>query len=385
MSSSTVVRLASAGLTLAVAGLAVLASGCGEKGPSGPPPAPPAKVTVQTPVKQSLADFREYTGRVEAVETEEVRARVKGFLEKIHFREGSEIAQDAPLYDIETAPFEADLAKAEAEVSRLEAQLALATGEAERAARLRGNRAVSEEEYQQRVAARNAAEAALRASRAALRTARLELGYTQIKAKIEGRIGRTLVTKGNLVGFNQPTLLTTIVKLDPVYVTFEDTEHGLKVYDEIVRAKGVRTVAEAKVPVKAEPAWERGFPHRGFLDFRDNKLEPGTGTIQLRATLPNKDRRLTPGQFVRVRVETSEPRPRLLVPEQAVSQDQGGKYLLLARPDNTVEKRPVTTGVATPDGLVSIETGLTENERVIVNGLQRARPGGPVEIVAAKK
>jgi len=333
---------------------------------------------VTLPEKRSIEDFREYTGRVEPVETEEVRARVKGFLQKIHFKEGTEVKKDHLLYEIDPSTFEADLAKAKAEVTRLQTQVELATGEAERGLRLLRSRAISEEDYQQRLAARNAAQAAWQQAKAAVKSSELELGFTKIRARVDGKIGRTLVTEGNLIGYNQPTLLTTIVKLDPVYIFFEETEQGLEEYDQLVRGKGVKTLAEAKIPVEINLPWEKGPPHKGYLDFRDNKIDAGTGTIQLRGVIPNADRKLTPGQFARVRVPTSSPRPRLLVPERALAQDQSGKYLLVVKSDNIVEHRLVEPGT-TVDGKVVIKKGLNPDDRVIVTGLQRARPRMPVE------
>jgi multidrug efflux system membrane fusion protein len=357
-------------------GLALALAGCREA-PQMPVP-PPPKVTAIVPTEEDIAQFRDYTGRVEAVETEEVRARVKGFLKKIHVPEGAEVEKGALLYEIDPRTFQADLEKAAAEVARFETQLELTASEARRAADLRLSRAFSEEDYLQRVAAKNAADAGLKQARAALQSAKLELGFTQIRAQIDGRIGRTLVTEGNLVGYNQPTLLTTIVRLDPVYVYFEETERGLEDYDALLRAKKVASIAQAKIAVRVELAWEKGYPHQGYLDFRDNKIDLGTGTIQLRAVVPNTDRALTPGQFVRVRVTFGEAKRRLLVPEQALGRDQGGKFLLLVKADNTVEQRPVTTGMV-QDGKVVIESGLKSGERVIVTGLQRARPGAVVE------
>jgi RND family efflux transporter MFP subunit len=356
---------------------ALVAVGCGEKTPPTPPP--PA-VTVALPTRAAVADFREYTGRIEAVETEEVRARVKGYLEKVHFQEGAEVKKGKLLYEIDPRTFETDVAKATAEVARWETQVGLATDEVERALRVRG-KGISEEEYQQRLAARNAAQANLQQAKAALEGAKLELGFTRIEAKIDGRIGRTLVTEGNLVGFNQPTLLTTIVRLDPVYVYFEDTESGLAMYERQVSALGVANLAAAKMPVKVELPWENGYPHEGYLDFRDNRIDPGTGTVLLRAVLGNARRVLTPGQFVRVRVELGQPKERLLVPAQALGRDQIGKFLLVVQADNTVAQRPVTTGPMHGSEVV-IERGVSANERVIINGLQRARPGA---VVAARK
>ena len=346
-----------------------------------PPPPPPAKVTVQIPVHRKIPDAREYTGRIHAMEIVEVRARVKGYLQKVRFTEGAFVEAGKLLYEIDPSTFEADLEKAKAEVARAQTQLNLTTSEYNRVARLRPTRTVTEEEYEQRKAAMSAAGAALEQAKSAVRSAELEIGFTKIKAKIDGKIGRTLVTEGNLVGYNDPTLLTTIVKLDPVHVFFEETEHGLEAYDRLVEQKGLKTLAEAKIPIAVGLAWEKGFPHSGKLDFRDNKIDPGTGTIQLRGEVPNQDGKLTPGQFVRVRVAFGEPRDRLLIPEQAVINDQQGRYVLLVKSDGMVEQRFVETGLVV-DGLTVVEKGVQPEDRVIVTGLQRARPGSKVEVIS---
>ncbi|MCI0641080.1 MAG: efflux RND transporter periplasmic adaptor subunit [Gemmataceae bacterium] len=355
---------------------AVLLAGCQRAAPQMPTP-PPPPVTVASPTRLDLADYRDYTGRVEPVETEEVRARVKGFLSKIHFQEGAEVEKGDLLYEIDPRTFQADLDKAKAQVAQAKTHQQLAIGEAERAIGLRASRAISEEQYQQTIATRNAAESALQQANASLESAKLELEFTKIRAKIDGKISRTLVTQGNLVGFNQPTLLTNIVRLDQVYVYFEETERGLDDFDKLARAKKVANIVEAKIPVQAGLAWENGHPHKGLLDFRDNKIDPGTGTIQLRALMPNSQRTLIPGQFVRVRVALGAPKPRLLVPEQALQRDPNGKYLLIVKDDNMVERRAVTTTLL-HEGQVVIDSGLQAQDRVIINGLQRARPGAPV-------
>ncbi len=355
---------------------AVLLAGCQRAAPQMPTP-PPPPVTVASPARLDFADYRDYTGRVEPVETEEVRARVKGFLSKIHFQEGAEVQKGDLLYEIDPRTFQADLDKAKAQVAQAKTHQQLAIGEAERAIGLRASRAISEEQYQQIIAARSTADSALQQANASLENAKLELEFTKIRAKIDGRISRTLVTHGNLVGFNQPTLLTNIVRLDQVYIYFEETERGLDDFDKLARAKKVANIVEAQIPVLAGLAWEKGHPHQGLLDFRDNKIDPGTGTIQLRAVMPNPQRTLIPGQFVRVRVALGAPKPRLLVPEQALQRDPNGKYLLIVKDDNMVERRAVTTGLL-HEGQVVIDSGLHAQDRVIINGLQRARPGATV-------
>jgi multidrug efflux system membrane fusion protein len=360
-----------------LAPLLLFAAGCGR--PAGPPPEPPPPaVTVAEPVSRPVTEYRDYTGRIEAVEAVDVRARVRGFLEKIHFKEGVEVKQGDLLYTIDPKPFQAALDQVEAEVRRLDALVRQTESEAQRVIRLRGTGAVTQEEVIAREAARDEARANLEKSKAAVAAARLDLGYTQIRAPIDGRIGRTLVTEGNLVGYNEPTLLTTIVRVDPVYVTFEAPERDFLEYQELIREQNAPTAAGGEIPLQVGLVTEKGYPHPGVLRFRDNRVDPGTGTILLRGTLPNPDRVLTPGLYARVRVPFGPPRPRLLVPVRALAADQRSRYVLIVAPDDTVEYRPVVTGIETDDGLVAVTEGLKPGERVVVNGLQRARPGGKV-------
>jgi len=361
-------------LALAV-GLAFLA-GCSKQAVSPPPVLP--QVTVARPRQQELADFRDYTGRIEAIETLAVRARVRGFLTRIHFQEGSEVREGDLLYEIDPEPFQAEVRKAEAEVRRAEAQFQQATTEVERTRRLRGTGAVTEEELVQRSTARTTAQTAVDQAKAALETVKLDFSYTTIRAQIGGRISRTQVTVGNLVGVNEPTLLTTIVRVDPVYVYFEAPERDFLDYQEMLKSQqSLPTAGEKRVPVSVGLENQQGHPHQGVIDFRDNRVDPGTGTIQLRGTLPNPDRVLTPGLFARVRVPFGLPRPTTLVPDTALGADQRGRYVLVVTPDDTVEYRSVRTG-RSYDGNTAILEGVGPDDRVIVNGMQRAKPGGKV-------
>jgi len=301
--------------------LVTASGGCGNKD-TGPPELPPPQVTVSKPVQREVTDYHYYTGRIEAVETVEVRARVLGFLQKIHFKEGVEVKKGDLLYEIDPRTFQADVDRAQADVTRGEAQAQVARSEADRAARLRGTDALSEEEYQQRLATRSTSAAQLQQARAALASARLQLDFTKITAPISGRISRTLVTEGNLVGSGQPTLLTTIVSVDPMYVYFDVPERNFLQYNERIREQGEASASSGSIPVYVGLANEKGYPHSGTINFRDNRAEPGTGTVQVRGELPNPDRVLTPGLFARVRVPMGKPLPRLLVPQMAIAADQ---------------------------------------------------------------
>jgi RND family efflux transporter MFP subunit len=360
------------------AGFALIAAGC-----MRPPPdtkAPPPKVTVRQSVEREIVGYAEATGRTEAKETYEVRVRVKGFLKAVRFTEGDWVKKDDLLYEIDPRTFEADLESAEGEVARADAQAKMARSEWERADRLRISRAVSEEELIQKFAAHEIAAASLRKARAAAQSARLELGFTKIVSPIDGKIGRTLVTQGNLVGYNEPTLLTTVVRMNPMYVYFDLPEREMQMHDQLVRDQQA-TPLTAQAETFVGLACDDGHPHRGFIDFRDNKVDPGTGTIRYRAVIENKAGVLTPGLFCRVKVPMGQTKKSWMVPESAVGQDQAGRYVLVVDGEDTVHLRRVALGPAAEDGMVAIEARdgkLNGQEWVVVNGLQRARPEGKV-------
>jgi len=352
--------------------------GCQQASSQQPAAPPPPSVSVAVPVSAPITDFRQFTGQTEAVESVEIRARVQGFLQEIHFTEGTEVNQGDLLYTIDPRTFQAEVDRAAAEMERLQAQLSLAESEERRAARLRQSSAVTEEEYAQRVAARQQAQASVQEAQAALDLARINLSFTEIRAPISGRVGSTNFTAGNLVGFNEPTLLTTIVKLDPIYVLFEGTERRFLEYERRIREEGLATAADRQVPVFVGLEGEQGFPHQGVIDFRANRVDPGTGTIQIRATIPNQDRLAVPGMFARVRVPIGQPMTQQLIPQTAVGSDQRGPFVYVVGSDNVVQYRPIRTGRSVGN-LVIVQDGLTSMDRVVVNGVQKARPGAPVE------
>ncbi len=360
---------------LVIGGLAAL-SGCGtsKTGEAATPPPPP--VTVAHPVAAPITDYRDFSGVTEAVETVQIRARVQGFLEQIHFTEGTEVKEGDLLYTIDPRTYQAELARAEAELTRLQAQLALAENEEARSARLRRTSAVTEEEYVQRVATRQQAQASVEEAKAAIEVAKINLSYTEIRAPISGRVGRTLLTVGNLVGYNEPTLLTTIVRLDPIYVVFEGTERGYLNYERSLRERGAPG-EEPTVPVFVNLEGEQGYPHRGLINFRENSVDPGTGTIQLRATIPNPDRIVVPGLFAQVRVPLGGPKQQLLVPQTAIGADQRGSFVTIIGENNIAKTKTVQTGLTVGE-LIIIREGLTTEDLVVVNGTQKARPGAPV-------
>jgi membrane fusion protein, multidrug efflux system len=398
---------------------------------ASPPQPPPPKVTIAKPVAYPVQGYYEYNGYLDAVESVEIRARVKGLLDEIHFVEGDEVEAGAPLYTIDPREYRtavaratADQTKAAADIGNWKAQIKLAEAELQRLNRSPGG-AVTQSEIDKaraqvdvNTAQLAIAQAAKDAAAAALQTANIQLGYTDIRAPITGRISRTLVTKGNLVGQDQPTLLTTIVSMDPIYVYFDAPEKDLIRYQQVRRAKG-----GAQAPVEVGVTTEPGYPHAGTIDFTENRVDVGTGTVRLRGRVPNPPagpsnaRLLYPGLYARVRVPAGVPEPRPVIPEDAIMTGQEGRFVYVLGPGDVVEKRVVTIGTriwqAPPpnepgppgwvlintnppppaeDGkggppaplrlparsVIAIDKGLTPEDRVIVNGLQKARPGTPV-------
>jgi multidrug efflux system membrane fusion protein len=363
---------------LVAVGLTALA-GC-RSAKQSPPAPPPPDVTVARPIWRQVQNYREYTGYLEPVETVNVRTRVRGFLQKIHFTEGTEVKKGDLLYEIDPREFEAAVARAQADLTKANAELGRTKADEDRARVLVRTMAISDEEFQLRVAARKSAEASVAQAQAALRIAKLDLEFTKITAPINGRISRTQVTEGNVVGFNEPTLLTTIVRLDPIYVTFDVPEANAVEYEQRAREQNLASPIGLKIPLELGVARETGYQHPGVLDFLENRVDPGSGTIRLRGVLDNKDRALIPGLFARVRVPLGPSERRLAVPEVALMSDQAGRFVFVVTAENTVRRQSVTVGGRSGD-LTAVETGLTPEDWVIVNGLQKARPGGQVNPV----
>jgi len=354
--------------------------GCGGE----PPPVastPPPEVSVAPPLEREVIDFDEYTGRIAAVEEVEVRARVRGYLIKINFTEGAMVNQGDLLFEIDPRPFQTELDAAKGQVAQWEAKLARAEADVARYERLLPKGAASQKDLDAAIADRGEARAAIQSARAVVERAALDLEFTKVTAPISGRVGRANVTKGNLVnaGAGETTLLTTIVSLTPIYVYFDIDERALVQYQQAVQKQAggserLSNVREAKIPVQLGLAGESGFPHEGVVDFANNQVNAQTGTIQVRAVLANTNRIFTPGLFARVRVPVGDKHQALLVPDRAIGTDQGQKYLLTVNDKNVVEYRPVKLG-RLHDSLRVIQEGLKPGELIIVNGIQRARPG----------
>ncbi|MET0280824.1 MAG: efflux RND transporter periplasmic adaptor subunit [Steroidobacteraceae bacterium] len=347
---------------------------CGKAPPAAPPP---PQVSVALVTEREITEWDEYTGRLEARDTVEVRPQVSGLLQRIAFTEGKEVKRGELLFEIDPRPFQAELdrALAQAEQSRTAAELA--ASDLTRSEKLLASRAVSQEEYDQRMAASRNAASAVRAAAADIEVARLNLAYTRITSPIDGRIGRAEVTPGNLVAGGQggsATLLTTVVSLQPMYAYFEAAEQEYLKYMDLARSGARPLSRDVKNPVHMAVGNETDFSHEGYMDFVDNQVKPGTGTLLGRAVFPNPDRHLTPGMFVRVRLVGSGAYRGLLINDRAIATDQDRRYVLVVGEGDKLEYRGVATGPIV-DGLRVVREGLKSGDRIVVNGLQRVRPG----------
>lgn len=362
----------------ATAGL--LATACQKSAPGqagGPPPAPP--VTVNQPVLKEVVEWDQYQGRIEAVDSVEVRARVNGYLQSVNFKDGAEVKQGDLLLVIDPRPYQAELDRAEADLLQAQTRFELASNDMARAGRLLKAKAISEEEADSRAKAEREAAAAIQSSVASVEMAKLNMEYTGVTAPISGRIGRKMITQGNLVNGNQgeSTLLATIVSMDPIYCYFDVDEGAILKYQQLARDGKQDNLNGGKVRCEIELGNETGFPHKGLLDFVDNRVDPATGTLRVRGLFPNPDRVLQPGFFVRAQVPGSSKYPALLIPDQAVGTDQSQKFVFIVDDKDTVQYAPVTLGPLV-DGLRVVRAGLHSNDWVVVNGLMTIRPGAKV-------
>jgi RND family efflux transporter MFP subunit len=342
----------------------------------GPPP--PTQVTVANVIARDIAEWDEFTGRLQAVDSVEVRPRVSGYLSAVRFTEGAMVRKGDPLFQIDPRPFQAEVDRLTAELNRARATVQRANSELERAERLRSENAIANEEHDRRAAFALESAAQVSAVEAALRATELNLEFTQVTAPISGRVSRAIVTEGNLVssGPGEATLLTTVVSLDPVYAYFDADEQIYLKYT----AGGRRTRASIDGHIRMALAGEDGYPREGQLDFLDNQLDGNTGTIRGRAVFRNTDGRLTPGLFVRLRLAGAGRHHGLLIQDRAVGTDLSKKFVYVVSPQHEIEYRPVLLGPIV-DGLRIVRSGLKAGEPVVVNGLQRVGPGAPVEPV----
>jgi RND family efflux transporter MFP subunit len=360
---------------LAAAVLTLLLQGCRSEA-DAQAAAPLPQVAVAAALERKVQEWDEFTGRLEAVESVEVRPRVTGYIDSVNFAEGSVVKKGDLLFVIDQRPYRAELEKAQAELARATARAELNKTDVERSEKLLGVKAVSREEYDQRLNAQRESLANVDAARAAVTTAKLDLEFTRVTAPITGRISRAAVTAGNLVtgGSTQATLLTTVVSIDPIYVTFEGDEQVYLKYTEMARRGDRPSSRDSANAVLMALANEEGFPHKGAMTFVDNQVDSRTGTIRARASFDNKDGFLTPGLFARVKLLGHSSHSVVLVDDRAVGTDQSQKFVYVVDSDNKVSYRSVKVGRLT-DGLRIVQDGLQPGENVIVNGLQRVHPG----------
>ena len=353
-----------------------LRSGSADASPATVPPA--TAVSVATVVASDVATWDEFSGRLEAVERVDIRSRVAGTVQAVHFREGALVKKGDLLLTIDPAPYAAEVNRAEAQVAAAQARLSYTRSEFERAQRLLDERAIAQREADERINAQREADANLRAAQAALQTARLSLGYTQVRAPVAGRVGRLEITVGNLVaaGPGAP-VLTTLVSVSPIYASFDADEQVItRALRDLPSGSSARAQLE-KIPVQMGTAATADTPFTGHLQLVDNQVDAKSGTVRVRAVFDNADGSLIPGQFAKLRMGQIKSTAALLVNERAVGTDQNKKYVMVVGSDNKAAYREVTLG-AHAQNLRIVTAGLKPDERVIVNGLQRVRPGALV-------
>ncbi|HEY5909380.1 MAG TPA: efflux RND transporter periplasmic adaptor subunit [Verrucomicrobiae bacterium] len=364
-------------LTSAALAAVLLLTGCAPSGQQQRPPPPP--VTVAPVEQKEIVEWNEFTGRTEPVESVEVRPRVSGYIQAVKFQSGQPVSKGDVLFVIDPRWHQAEFDRLQAEAERARVQLDNAKREADRTVQLLANSAISTEEADGRVARFQEARATLLAVQAARDSAKLDLEYTQVRAPISGRVSRALLTEGNYVSglAGSATMLTTIVSINPIYVYADIDEDTLLKFNGLAGAKKLETTGDGKIPVELQLGDEPDFSHHGTIESFDNRLDPNTGSILLRALFSNDDGRIVPGLFARIRIPLSERRPALLVEERAIGTDQAQKYVLTLTPTNTVAYHTVTLGPAI-EGKRIVRAGLHGDEQIVVNGLQRVRPGMPV-------
>jgi RND family efflux transporter MFP subunit len=343
---------------------------------SGPAP---MVVTVSKPVEREVTEYSDQTGRTAAVDSVEVRPRVWGQLEKFNFKEGALVKKGDVLFEIDPRTYKATLSQSEGNLASGKAKLARLELELKRAEGLVKKQTISQQEYEKAIYDRNEAEAAITTLKAVVDQAQLDLDFTKVTAEVNGRVGRALVTKGNLVQSGQSggTVLTTLVSVESMYAYFDVDERTVLRVRELIRKGKAKSARDVPLPVFLGLANEEGYPHEGTLDFVDNQVNPKTGTLRVRGIFPNAQETLAPGYFVRIRVPIGFPHKAFLISERAIDTDQGKKIVYVVDQNNKVAIRPIRVG-SLQDGLREVE-GLKSAERVIVTGLQQVRPGLTVE------
>jgi RND family efflux transporter MFP subunit len=333
-------------------------------------------VNVAQVLERQITDFQEFTGRIEAVERVELRPRVSGTIESVAFRDGAAVNKGDVLFVIDPRPYDAALKRARAELTRAESAHRQARSERERAVKLLALHALSQEEFDARTAGSEKADADVQAAQAAVDAAQLDLAFTRVRAPISGMVGKAEITTGNFVNSGE-TLLTRLVSIDPVYVSYEGDEAAY-----LRQAQHTREQNGSAAARKAPRVWvgltnEEGYPHEGVMVFTDNELNSATGTIRARARLSNRDRLFTPGLFARVRLGEGASHSAVLIDDAAVGTDQTRRFVYVVKADNTLEYRTVELG-SLHEGLRVVRSGLTPGENIVVNGLMRVRPGATI-------
>ncbi|WP_432746490.1 efflux RND transporter periplasmic adaptor subunit [Methylobacter sp. G7] len=362
---------------LATAILMVMA-GCGNPDDSGSQPRQGQlpNVKIAQALSQDVTEWDEYTGRIEAVNSVDVRARVSGYLDKVNFKAGDRVNQGDLLFQIDPKPFTAQLNYADAELERAKSKHELAKNDLSRAERLFRVKAISEEEHDARSKGLQETLAAVQSAKASVYTARLNLEFTQVRSPISGRIGRELITAGNLVngGGGDATLLTFIVSTDPVYVYVDADERSVLKYRRQAKKSGRGNLGDEQTPVELAVADEPSFPHQGHLDYISPRADTATGTLSLRGVFANPDELLSPGFFARLRVRASAPYRAILLPDRAIGTDLAQRFIWVVNQENQVEYRKVVLGAHIGESRVIIE-GLTSEEWAVIEGIQKLKPG----------
>ena len=351
----------------------LVAAGCGKTPEATQAAMPPSTVSVATVIEQEVTEWDELTGRLEAPESVEIRPRVSGYINRVAFEEGALVKKGDLLFQIDPRPFQAQVKRLEAQLQQARAIQQRTANEARRGERLRASNAISAELADARVSAASEAKSAAEAIQAQLEAAKLDLGFTRVTAPIDGRVGRALITAGNLVNAGE-ALLTTLVSTDDVYAYFEADERTYLKYQQLSR-EGQRGES---TPVYLGLSSEEGHPHLGHMDFIDNQVDPRTGTIRGRAVFDNRDGRFTPGLYVRLRLVGSATYDAVLIKDVAVGTDLGKKFVLVLGEDGKVNYRAIELGPKL-EGLRIVRSGLKDGETIVVNGLQRVRPGNTVD------
>ncbi|MFZ1428123.1 MAG: efflux RND transporter periplasmic adaptor subunit [Geminicoccaceae bacterium] len=365
-------RLRSVVLAMAVCAL----SGC-DDGDSNAQAAraapPPAEVTVSKPLIRRLTEWDEFTGRFEPVQVVEIKARVPGYLQEIGFKDGQNVEAGQALFTIDPRPFEAALDRTKAQIELAQAQLRLAQLDQDRAAKLVSTSAIAKATLDQRDAELSEAGANLDQAKAQARDAELNLGFTRITAPFAGRVSDRRADIGNLV--DNTLVLTTIVQLDPIYLSFDMSEQDFLAYQRAAAKGDLPSTRNQETIVEAHLVDEDGWPHQGTMNFVDNVVDQGSGTIRGRAVFPNPDGLITPGQFGRIRIPGSPEYDAILIPDAAIVTDQSRKMVLTVDAENVVRPKIIRPGPSQPGGLRIVRRGLEPDDRIIINGLIRARPG----------